>query len=124
MLKYVDQKSFLFISTPWHPDADVYEDEGEVTIVVDIAGVDANHLKITLEGQSISIAGVRQNPAPSRLVKIHQMEIDAGVFSRRIRLPGSVFFDRSRCNYKNGLLTIVLPKSSKDRVVHIPIESE
>lgn len=114
----------LYSPTSWTPMTDVYENGEQVVVVVDIAGVDKNQLKITLDGRTLYIAGRRQSPFPSASVTIRQMEIDAGEFSRRILLPGFVIFDKSECTYKDGLLRIVLPKRREGQVTHIPIESE
>jgi len=117
-------RSYLAISASWGPAADVYEDDKEIRIVVDIAGVDLDQMEIRADGEVIQIAGTRKSPAPSRLLRIHQMEIEHGAFNTRIRLPGWVVFEEKEYYYMNGFLTIVLPKRARDEVVHIPIQSE
>lgn len=111
-------------ATLWVPAADIYENDRHVMIFVDMAGVDPDKMRITLENRSILITGERPSPSPGGVVRIHQMEIDAGVFKRRIPLPGPVDFDNIQCTYKNGLLRIVLPKKPRQETVQIPIEPE
>ncbi len=120
-------RGYLAVSALWGPAVDVYEDEKEIRIVVDIAGVDLDELEIRADGEVIQIDGIRKSPAPARLLRIHQMEIEHGEFNARIHLPGwgsCVVFEEKEYHYMNGFLTIVLPKRSQDEVVHIPIQSE
>lgn len=118
-----ETRSYFSFSASWGPAADVYEDDKEIRIVVDIAGVDPDQLEIRVNGEVIQIAGTRNSPTPSRLVRIHQMEIEHGAFNARIRLPGWVVFEEKKYHYMNGFLTIVLPKRSREEVVRIPIKS-
>jgi HSP20 family protein len=124
MIQDITRRYYLFSPPSWVPLADLYENDQEVLIVVDVAGVDRDQLKVTLDGRTLSITGKRQSPAPSGSVRIHQMEIDVGEFRRRIPLPEAVIFDKSRCSYRDGLLTVVLAKKSKADVVHVPIDTE
>ena len=110
--------------TVWVPAADIYENDRQVMIFVDMAGVNPNQVRITLENRSIVITGERARPAPEGVMRIHQMEIDAGVFKRRIPLPVPVDFDNIQCTYKNGFLRIILPKRTRQEAVQIPVESE
>ncbi|MBW2057701.1 MAG: Hsp20/alpha crystallin family protein [Deltaproteobacteria bacterium] len=111
-------------ATVWVPAVDIYENERNVLVLVDMAGVDPDQTKITLENQTILITGQRPRPSPGGVVRIHQMEIDAGVFKRRIPLPGPVDSDSIECTYKDGLLRIVLPKKPRQEMVRIPVESQ
>jgi len=110
--------------TVWVPAVDIYEDDRHVLIFVDMAGVNPDRVRVTLKNRSILITGERPSPSPPGLVRIHQMEIDAGLFERRIPLPGPVDFDNSHCTCKNGLLSIVLPKMPRRGTIQIPIDSE
>lgn len=124
MAEDITRNLFLFSPTPWTPMADVYEDDQRIVIVVDLAGVERDQLRVTLEGRTIRIMGRRQSPCPSGSVKIRQMEIDTGEFQRRIVLPKAVALDECECTYKDGFLSIVLPKKAESEAVRIPIESE
>ncbi|NWF91443.1 MAG: Hsp20/alpha crystallin family protein [Syntrophaceae bacterium] len=124
MKEEITQKSFLFFSSSWEPAADIYEDEREIKIVVDAAGVDPERLQITLEGRTLEIIGERSAPLQANLLRIHQMEIDYGHFSRRIQLPVPVVFERSQSIYKYGFLVIILPKKPRDEVIRISVEAE
>jgi HSP20 family protein len=111
-------------TTVWVPAADMYEDGTDMMIFVDLAGVDPDQVKVSLENRSIVLSGERPSPSPRGVMRIHQMEIDSGLFRRRIPLPEPVDFDKIQCTYKHGLLRIVLPKKPRQERVQIPIESE
>ena len=122
-------KDFIFTyrnlsTTVWVPAADMYEDARQVMIFVDMAGVDPDQVRIRLENRGILITGERPRPSSGDVMRIHQMEIDAGLFERRISLPASVDFDSIQCTYENGLLRIVLPKKPPQETVQIRVESE
>ena len=111
-------------TTVWVPAADMYENDTDMMIFVDLAGVDPDQVKVSLENRSIVLTGERPSPSPHGVMRIHQMEIDSGLFRRRIPLPAPVDFDKIQCTYKQGLLRIVLPKKPRQERVRIPIESE
>lgn len=111
-------------ATAWVPAADMYEDDNGVVIFVDIAGINPDQVKITLENRSILITGERPMPSPGEIVRIHQMEIDAGFFKRRIPLPSPVDFEKCQCTYQSGILRIDLPKKPKRESIRIPVDSE
>lgn len=111
-------------ATVWTPAADIYENEKEIMVFIEMAGVGPDQVRISLENRSILITGERSSPCPGGVMRIHQMEIDAGMFRRRIPLPTSVDFDNIQCTYKNGLLRMVLPKRPERERIHIPVESE
>lgn len=111
-------------ATVWVPAADMYENDRQIMIFVDMAGVNPDQVRITLENRSILITGERPRPSPGGVMRIHQMEIDAGVFKRRIPLPAPVDFDNIQCTYRHGCLRIVLPKKPRQEAVQIPIEPE
>lgn len=111
-------------ATVWVPSADIYENERQVVILVDIAGVNPDQVNIRVEDRSIVITGERPTPSPGGVVRIHQMEIDSGFFKRRIALPGPVDFEKSQSTYKSGLLRIEIPKKQRRETIRIPVESE
>ncbi|MFQ5884796.1 MAG: Hsp20/alpha crystallin family protein [Thermoplasmata archaeon] len=111
-------------ATVWVPAIDIYENDRHVVIFVDIAGVNPDQVSVSLENRSIVITGERPTPSPGGVVRIHQMEIDAGFFKRRIPLPGPVDFEESQCTYKSGLLRIDLPKKERRETIQIPVESK
>ena len=96
----------------WRPAINAYRCEQCIRICVDLAGVDRSDIDLTIEGQRLSIRGVRDVPEPGEEKEAMQMiamEIDYGPFQRRVELPGEVDVEKVHAEQKNGLLWIHLP---------------
>jgi HSP20 family protein len=94
----------------WRPDVDVFETEHAVRVRVEIAGVRREDLHVGVDGQMLRISGVRRPPEGPEATRLHQMEIAAGPFERRIRIP--IAFERAgvSAHLADGFLTVTLPR--------------
>ena len=70
----------------WQPAMDIYEAEDSIFVYAELAGVVAESLKVTVDGQRISISGIRQLPSHKSIACIHQLEIELGAFQRILRI--------------------------------------
>ncbi|MBV8198192.1 MAG: Hsp20/alpha crystallin family protein [Candidatus Eremiobacteraeota bacterium] len=93
------------------PNADVLVDEEQqaITVVIEVAGADAESLRFAFDGRSLVIAGRRGKPLQIRQSSFLQKEIAYGDFVKRIRLPVAINCDAVSASYEDGLLTIVAP---------------
>jgi HSP20 family protein len=104
----------------WCPAADLYETNGEVVVVLEVAGIEPDLLEITLEDTLLRVVGRRSDITPRRsCVALHQMEIEYGAFERLLTLPGNLDGDAAEASLENGFLEIRIPKKppAKGRVV-------
>jgi len=94
----------------WQPDVDVFETETEVVVLAEIAGIRSDDLRVTVDGEELRISGVRRVPERSDVKRLLQMEIAAGPFERRLRIP--IPFDREKvsAHLADGFLTVSLPR--------------
>ena len=94
----------------WQPDVDVFETENEVVVLAEIAGIRSDDLRVTVDGEELRISGVRRVPERSDVKRLLQMEIAAGPFERRLRIP--IPFDREKvsAHLADGFLTVTLPR--------------
>lgn len=92
----------------WRPPTDVYETEDDVIVKMEIAGMRDDDLEVTVQDNILLINGSRSDPTERKAY--HQMEIPFGKFSVGIELPVQVDTDRATAEYKDGFLTIQLPK--------------
>jgi HSP20 family protein len=94
----------------WQPDVDVFETETEIVVVAEIAGIRSDDLRVTVDGEELRISGVRRVPERPDVKRLLQMEIAAGPFERRLRIP--IPFDRERvtAHLADGFLSVSLPR--------------
>ena len=100
-------------STVWSPPTDEYETEESYIIRVEIAGMREEDFEVAVENHTLHISGNRPDFLERRAY--HQMEIRFGKFATAIPLPGAVNVEQSRAEYKDGFLTIVLPKATPNQ---------
>ena len=113
---YPETSHWRMISRPhaWRPPTDVYETDNAIIIRVEVAGMRETDFSISLVGRNLTIRGIRQDTSERRAY--HQMEIRYGEFSCAVGIPLNADQRNSDAHYKNGFLTITLPKlkSTKD----------
>ena len=103
----------------WRPPTDVYETEESLVVKAEIAGMAEEDLSVSLSNRTLSIQGVRRDPAYK--LSYQQLEIPYGHFSTEVFLPYAVDRQEIRATYENGFLTIVLPKVKPH---HVSIEDK
>jgi HSP20 family protein len=100
----------------FEPNADVYVDaDGERIVVhVELAGADAESLRVGLDGRELFIVGRRVDRS-ERSGSILQKEIMFGDFVKKLHLPIPVDDDGATATFRDGILTIVLPMNAQRR---------
>ena len=101
-------------SNVWTPPTDVYETEEAYVVRVEIAGMREDDFEVLLENNTLLISGSRPDLTERRAYQ--QMEIRFGKFSTALNLPGPVNIEQARAEYKDGFLTIVLPKATPNQI--------
>jgi HSP20 family molecular chaperone IbpA len=93
----------------WRPATDVYETKNAVVVKAEIAGMQEQDFNISLSNRNLVITGVRRDP-DSKLA-YQQLEIPYGRFRTQVFLPYAVDQEKITASYKNGFLSVVLPKA-------------
>jgi HSP20 family protein len=94
----------------WLPDVDVFETQQGVVVRVELAGVRSEDLRVTVDGRTLRISGVRRALDRSDIQRLHQMEIATGPFERRVQIPVAFDRDRVSAHLADGFLMVVLSK--------------
>jgi len=108
----------------WQPATDVAETENELVVNVEIPGMDPEDIDVSLSEGTLLIKGEKKPEAEEKDTDYHVMERSYGAFIRSIPLPAEVQSDKISASYKNGILTIVLPKSEGPQKKEIKIKVE
>ena len=95
----------------WYPAADVYQTPEGWLVKVELAGVSVEDVEIDIQGNVLTIAGIRRDKSCVTGVSFHQMEITYSRFEKTLQFPGAIEGARVEHNFDNGLLLIRLWKS-------------
>jgi HSP20 family protein len=102
----------------WYPAADVYEDDTEYTIAVDLPGIDRSALDISVEDNKLTIRG---NRAALEMVP-HRGECPRGKFVRTFTVPASIEQNEIKADYKDGVLQVHLPRRAERKAQRVEIK--
>lgn len=89
---------------------DVYDRERDVVIVVELPGVEGDRIEVMVEKQILHIKGIRKRRAPDGARGVQQLEIPFGAFERRVRLGPGFSSEGIHAEYRDGFLTIAVPR--------------
>jgi HSP20 family protein len=110
---------------PWVPPVDIQETENELIVKADVPDVDMKDIDVRMENGTLTLRGERKFESKKDQGGWHRMERSYGSFERVFTLPDTVNPDGVKADYKNGTLTITLPKKevAKPRQVKVEIAS-
>ena len=109
---------------PWSPSVDVYETEDALKLKADLPEVKVEDIDIRVENQTLTLRGHRQFEKDEHLKGYHRIERSYGEFVRSFAVPSTVDTDKVQADYKNGVLTITLPKkeAARPRQVKVAVQ--
>ena len=94
----------------WAPSANISETEKEFLIRAELPAVKKEDVRVTIDQGTITIEGERKQEKEDRNEKFHRVESFYGSFSRAFSLPENADSDAVRCETKDGVLTVHIPK--------------
>jgi HSP20 family protein len=107
-----DQLDQLFeVQRAWAPALDVAEDKDGFRVRLELPGLKREEIDVSLEDGVLTITGERKAETPQDGSTIHRQERHYGKFSRTLTLPSEVVADKVTAAYKDGILTVTLPKA-------------
>ncbi len=109
--------------TAWAPSVDIFETPNELVVKADLPDVDEKDIDVRVENNLLTIRGERKFDKSVSEDNYLRIERTYGTFSRSFSLPNTVNPESIRAEYKNGVLTVSLPKreESKPRQVKVNI---
>jgi HSP20 family protein len=104
-----------FTGEAWKtPRMDLVETEGDFRLTAEVPGMEEKDINISLERGVLTIHGEKKNEQEFKDGTYHHVERSFGSFQRSVRLPQRIKEDEVSASYKNGILSVVLPKSEPD----------
>jgi HSP20 family protein len=105
------------------PALDVHETDDHVRVTAELPGLSKDDVEISIEGNNMLVlSGEKKAEEEKRQGGYYRSERYYGSFSRRVLLPADVDFDKAEASFKNGVLTVMLPKTEEARRKHRKIE--
>jgi HSP20 family protein len=105
----------------WTPALDVFEDKDTVVVKAEVPGMKKEDIEISLHDGSLSISGERKGERNSEDAEVYRAERFFGRFQRTVMLPSPVNADKVKAQYKDGILTVTLPKTEEAKPKHIDV---
>ncbi len=109
------------ILSGWTPALDIHEDRDSVYVRVEIPGMKKEDINLSLHEGSLSISGERKQETSVENAEVYRSERFFGCFQRTVTLPTPVAADKVKAQYKDGVLTVTLPKAEEAKPKHIDV---
>ncbi len=107
-------------SSDWVPLADVQEEDGQYVIFMDVPGVDAKDIEVTMEKGVLSLSGTRSTGDTDKNA-FKRLERPSGGFQRRFIMPDDSDAEGITAQGKNGVLQVIIPKRQKSQPRRIEV---
>jgi HSP20 family protein len=104
----------------WLPSMESYTKDGKLELRVDLPGVDAKDVEISLDGTQLVIRGERKS---EREEKNGYREVRYGKFERRFTVPKGIDAEKAEARYDNGVLALTLPLPDAPKSKRITVAS-
>jgi HSP20 family protein len=108
----------------WKPQLDVIDKDAEFILKVDLPGYDPDNLKINVTENSVSIQGEVKEENEIEENEYFIRERNYGSFARTVPLSAAVKPDEAKAVFKNGVLTLTIPKAEQPKGRIVDIETE
>ncbi len=108
--------------TDWVPDLDVLEDKDDIIVNVDLPGMGVDEIDLSISGNVLYISGERKRKVNREDENYHIIGRNYGKFGTNVKLPVTVDFDNIKATYKDGVLSVRLPKLGNKKEFVLPLE--
>jgi len=122
---YGEGQEALSTST-FAPPVDVYEDEHNVTLKIEVPGIDEKDIDVRIENNLLTVHGERKFEQEEKEENFRRVERQYGSFTRSFTLPTTVNADQAQAHYDKGILKIQLAKKAeaKPKQIKVNVGSE
>lgn len=106
----------------WLPAVDLFDDKENVVVRVELPGMKKEDIEISLHEGVLTIGGERKEEHKTKEAEMYRSERFLGRFQRTITLPSPVKADKVSATYKDGMLTVTLPKTEESKPKQIEVK--
>lgn len=106
----------------WTPAFDVFEDKDNFYVRAELPGMRKEDIDLSLHNGSLSVSGERKSEEKLKDAEVYRTERFFGRFQRTITVPAEVAVDKIKAQYKDGILSVTLPKAEEAKPKHIDVK--
>jgi HSP20 family protein len=106
----------------WAPAFDVYEEKDNFVVKAELPGMKKEDISVSLHDGNLIISGERKNETKGEGAEVYRAERYVGKFQRSVSLPAQVTAGKVTAEYKDGILTVTLPKSEEAKPKQIEVQ--
>jgi HSP20 family protein len=103
------------------PAAEVAESDGDVTVKMEVPGVEKDQLQLTVADDRLTVRGEMRKESEEKQKNYYRQEIRYGAFQRSVPLPVEVDAAKATAELRNGMLKVTLPKSKQPKAHEIKV---
>ena len=105
----------------WTPALDVFEEKDNFVVKAELPGMKKEGIEVSFHAGSLSISGERKSETQNEDAEVYRAERFFGRFQRTVTLPAAVAADKVKAAYKDGVLTVTLPKNEEAKPKQIDV---
>ena len=112
------------MSTGWSPSVDIFESENTLVLEAELPGMKREDFELSIENNVITLRGERRFEKKDEGDNYHRVERAYGSFTRSFNLPRTISTEDIKAEFKNGILSVALPKKEEAKARRIEITGE
>jgi len=118
---YNENQDQSLTTSSFAPAVDVYEDEHNVTLKIEVPGIEEKDIDVRIENNTLTVHGERKIEKEEKEENYRRVERQYGSFTRTFNLPTTVDAEKVSANYDKGVLKISLPKKAEAKPKQIKV---
>jgi HSP20 family protein len=111
-----------FSEFDWNPSIDVSESENDFVVKAEIPGVDPKDVEISVDNNNLIISGEKKQEQEEKERNYYRLERSYGSFRRSFALPADVDVDKIKASSRDGVISVVIPKSGEKKSKKVSID--
>jgi HSP20 family protein len=123
---YGDAREEALTTSTFAPPVDVYEDEHNITLKIEVPGIDEKDIDVRIENNTLTVHGERKFEKEEKEENFRRVERQYGSFTRSFTLPNTVDAEQVQAHYDKGILKVQLAKKAeaKPKQIKVNVGSE
>jgi len=106
----------------WNPKVDIFEEADQIVMTAELPGVEKDNIAVDVNGRVLTVKGERSSDSEVKEDNYYRRERSYGKFERSFTLPAETDSEKIKAEYKDGVLTLNIPKSESGKTKPITVQ--